>query len=131
MNICTCVAGAQLTGRLLISTIFIMAGLNKIGAYAGTQAYMESAGLPGMLLPVVILLEVGAGLAVLVGWQTRIAAFLLAGFSLLTAIAFHADFANQMQMIMFMKNLAIAGGLLFLVTSEAHIWSFDAKRKAA
>ena len=130
MNICTCVAGAQFTGRLLISTIFIMAGLNKIGAYAGTQGYMENAGVPGMMLPLVILLEVGAGLAVLVGWQTRIAAFLLAGFTLLTAVMFHADFGDQMQMIMFMKNLAIAGGLLFLVTGDTHIWSLDAKRKS-
>lgn len=121
-------AGTQLLGRVLISVIFIMAGINKIGAgYAGTQGYMESMGVPGMLLPVVIILEIAGGLMVLAGWQTRIAAFLLAGFTLVSAIIFHANFADQMQSIMFMKNLAIAGGLLFLVAGSVHTWSVDAR----
>jgi putative oxidoreductase len=121
-------AGTQLLGRVLISVIFIMAGINKIGAgYAGTQGYMESMGVPGMLLPVVIILEIAGGLMVLAGWQTRIAAFLLAGFTLVSAIIFHANFADQMQSIMFMKNLAIAGGLLFLVAGSVHAWSVDAR----
>ena len=98
--------------------------------YAGTQGYMESMGIPGALLPLVILLEVGGGLAILLGWQMRSAAFLLAGFSLLSALIFHANFADQMQSIMFMKNLAIAGGFLFLVTGETHAWSIDARRNA-
>ncbi len=105
-----------------------MAGINKLGAgYAGTQGYMESMGVPGVLLPVVIALEIGGGLAILAGWQTRVAAFLLAGFTLLSAIIFHANFADQMQSIMFMKNLAIAGGLLFLVAGATHEWSVDGK----
>ena len=118
----------QLAGRIMMSAIFIMAGINKIGAgYAGTQAYMESMGIPGILLPLVIVLEIGGGLAVLLGWQTRIAAFMLAGFSIISAVIFHANFADQMQSILFMKNIAMAGGLLFLVAGNAHQWSIDGR----
>lgn len=123
-------AGTQLFGRVLMSSIFIMAGINKISGYAGTQGYMESAGVPGALLPLVILLEIGGGLAVLFGWQTRIAAFLLAGFTMLSAVIFHANFGDQMQSILFMKNMAMAGGLLFLVAGGISAWSIDAKREA-
>ena len=130
MNNSTLNSATQLTGRVLMSFIFIMAGINKIGAYAGTQGYMESMGVPGMLLPLVILLEIGGGLALLLGWQTRIAAFLLAGFSIVSAIIFHANFADQMQSILFMKNIAIAGGLLFLVAGAEQQWSIDSKRTA-
>jgi len=123
-------SGTQLAGRALMSSIFLMAGINKISGYAGTQGYMESMGVPGALLPLVILLELGGGLAVLLGWQTRIAAFLLAGFSVLSAVIFHANFGDQIQSILFMKNLAMAGGLLFLVAGEKHNWSIDARREA-
>lgn len=122
-------AGTHTTGRALMSAIFIMAGINKIGGYAGTQGYMESAGVPGILLPLVIVLEIGGGLAILLGWQTRIAAFMLAGFSILSALVFHFSFGDQMQSILFMKNMAMAGGLLFLVTAGAGNWSVDALRK--
>ena len=112
-------------GRVFIAMIFIMAGLNKIGGYAATQGYMESVGVPGMLLPLVIVLEVLGGLAVLVGWQTRLAAFALAGFSLISAVIFHANFGDQMQMILFMKNIAIAGGFLFLVANGPGAFAVD------
>ena len=131
MNQSIAKAGTQLTGRILMSTIFITAGISKIGAYAGTQGYMESMGVTGALLPVVILLEIGGGLVVLLGWQSRIAAFLLAGFTVLSALLFHANFTDQMQSILFMKNLAIAGGLLLLVAGETHDWSIDAKHIAS
>ena len=124
-------ASTQLTGRVLMSSIFIMAGINKISGYAGTQGYMESMGVPGALLPLVILLQVGGGLAVLSGWHTRIAAFLLAGFCVLSALIFHANFGDQAQSILFMKNMAMAGGLLFLVSGGKHVWSIDAKREAS
>ena len=117
-------------GRLLLSLIFITSGLSKIGSFAGTQAYMESAGVPGLLLPVVIALEVLGGLAVVLGWHTRVAAFLLAGFSLLSAVVFHAKFGDQMQMIMFMKNLGLAGGFLILVAQGAGAYSLDARKNA-
>ncbi len=112
-------------GRVLIAAIFINSGISKISGYAGTQAYMESQGVPGALLPLVILVEVVGGLAVVVGWQTRIAAFLLAGFCLVSAVLFHLDFDNQMQAIMFMKNVAIAGGFLVLVAHGAGAFSID------
>jgi len=129
MNQATLNTGTHTTGRILVSAIFIMAGINKIGGYTATQGYMESVGVPGILLPFVIALEIGGGLAVLLGWQTRIAAFLLAGFSVLSALIFHLNFGDQMQSILFMKNLAMAGGLLFLVTTGAGNWSIDALRK--
>ncbi|VAW75403.1 Uncharacterized membrane protein, DoxX/SURF4 family [hydrothermal vent metagenome] len=128
MNTATLNNGTQLTGRVLMSAIFIMAGINKIGTgYAGTQGYMESVGLPGALLPLVILLEIGGGLAILLGWKMRIAAFLLAGFSIVSALVFHANFGDQMQSILFMKNMAMAGGFLFLVAGTTHGWSIDAR----
>lgn len=112
-------------GRFLIAFMFLMAGLSKISAYAGTQGYMEAMGVPGALLPLVILTEAGLGLAVIVGYKTRIAAFGLAGFSILSAIFFHADFGDQTQMTMFMKNITIAGGFLFLVAHGAGAYSLD------
>ena len=99
-------------GRLMIGGMFAMAGYSKIGAYAGTQGYMESVGLPGALLPLVIAFEIGAGLALIAGWQTRIIAFLLSGFTLMTALVFHFDLADQVQSLFFFKNVAISGGLL-------------------
>ena len=130
MNQSSLNAGTQLTGRALMSAIFIMAGINKIGAYAGTQGYMESMGVSGSLLPLVIVLEIGAGLAILLGWQARIAAFLLAGFTVVSALIFHADLADPTQSILFMKNMAMAGGLLLLVAGGIPAWSIDAMRNA-
>jgi len=112
-------------GRILMAQIFLLAGISKIGAYEGTQGYMESVGLPGMLLPLVIALEIGGGLALIIGWKARWAAAALAGFSVVSALIFHNNFADQMQMIMFMKNFAIAGGLLFLLAHGAGAYSLD------
>jgi len=112
-------------GRIFISLIFLLSGLNKISAYEGTQGYMEAMGIPGGLLPFTIIFEVGFSLAVIVGWQTRFAALALAGFSFITALLFHADFGDQIQSIMFMKNIAISGGFLFLVAQGAGVWSVD------
>ncbi len=117
-------------GRLFISFIFIMAGITKITGYAGTVGYMESQGVPGALLPAVILTELGFGILVLIGFKTRIAAFLLAGFTILAALFFHTNFAEQMQQILFMKNIAIAGGLLFLVANGPGILSIDNRQRS-
>lgn len=114
-----------LGGRVLIAAIFIMAGINKIGGYEGTQGYMEAMGVPGGLLPLVILLEVAGGLALLVGWRAREAAFLLAGFTILSALIFHNNMADQMQSILFMKNLAMAGGLLFVTAFGPGQWALS------
>jgi putative oxidoreductase len=116
---------SELTGRGLLSVLFLMSGLGKVGAYAGTAAYMSSLGVPAALLPVVIATEVLGALAIILGWQTRIAALLLAGFSLLSALVFHTHFADQIQTIMFLKNVSIAGGFLLLVANGAGPLSLD------
>ena len=104
-------------GRVLIAAIFLLSGLAKISGYAATQGYMDAMGVPGALLPVVIAFEIGAALAIIVGWQTRIFALLLAGFCIVSALIFHRNLGDQTQFIMFMKNLAIAGGFLFLAAN--------------
>ena len=116
---------ANTVGRVFIAAIFVISGLGKVSGYAGTQAYMEAMGVPGAMLPIVIALEVLGGLAIIVGWQTRIVAFLLAGFTIVSAIVFHSDFGDQMQQISFMKNIAIAGGFLFLVANGPGALSLD------
>ena len=118
-----------LAARVLLAQIFLVAGFGKLGAgYAGTQAYMEAMGIPGMLLPLVIALEIGGGLALIVGFMTRWAALALAGFAVVSAVIFHASFGDQTQAILFMKNLAMAGGLLLLYVQGAGSYSLDAKR---
>jgi putative oxidoreductase len=112
-------------GRVLLALIFVLAGLSKITDQAGTISYMASVGLPSYLLPLVILTEVGGGLLFLLGYQTRIVAILLAGFTLLTAIFFHHNFADQMQMTNFLKNLAIVGGFLYAFGFGAGQFSLD------
>jgi len=115
-----------LLARLFLGHIFLLAGINKIGAYEGTQGYMESMGVPGELLFLVIIVEIAGGLAVILGWQVRWASWALAGFTLVAALIFHTDFADQMQSIMFMKNVAIAGGFLALATAGAGAYSIEA-----
>ena len=125
---------AEVGARVLLATMFILSGISKLGSFAGTQAYMESTGVPGLLLPLVILLEVGAGLAIVVGLLTRFSALALAAFTLIAAVLFHADFANQMQMLLFMKNLTITGGLLLLAAYGGGSWTVDnllARRRQA
>lgn len=117
----------DLVGRLLIALIFVGAGYGKIGGYDATQQYMEAMNVPGGLLPLVILVELGGGLAIVLGFLTRFAALGLAIFSVMSAFLFHGNVADQMQQIMFMKNLAMAGGFLFLVGNGAGPLSIDAK----
>jgi len=115
----------ELAGRVLLALLFLLSGLGKLGAYGATAAYMSSIGIPGVLLPIVIATEVLGALAIVVGWKTRVFALLMAGFSLVTALAFHNNFADQTQMIMFMKNVSIAGGFLLLVANGAGATSID------
>jgi putative oxidoreductase len=115
----------ELTGRILIALIFVIAGYGKIGGYEATQAYMAATGVPGGLLPLVILTELGGGLLIILGLFTRYVAFALAGFSMVSGILFHAGSADQLQQILFMKNLAMAGGFLFLVVHGAGFISLD------
>ncbi len=121
-------------GRALLALIFITSGVGKIAGYEGTQGYMEMMGVPGALLPLVIVTELGGGLALLLGWQARIVALLLAGFTLLSGFLFHflpglgmEGMEAQGQMISFWKNVSIAGGMLMVVSLGAGAWSLDAR----
>lgn len=118
---------ALLAGRVLLALMFVMASWSKIGGYAGTQGYMEAMGVPGFMLPLVILLELGGGLAVVLGLFTRSLSVLLAGFTLMAAFIFHYQPAEQMQMLMFMKNVSVAGGFLALAAAGAGAFSVDAR----
>ena len=118
---------ALLAGRVLLALMFVMAGWSKIGGYAGTQGYMEAMGVPGFMLPLVILLELGGGLAVVLGLFTRSLSVLLAGFTLMAAFIFHYQPAEQMQMLLFMKNVSVAGGFLALAAAGAGAFSLDAR----
>lgn len=115
-------------GRVLMAVMFIQAGISKIFGYAGAQGYMELAGVPGVLLPLVILLEAGGGLAVLLGLFTRWSALLLAGFCVLAALLFHLKPDDQMQMISFVKNITIAGGFLVLAGAGPGALALDNRR---
>ena len=124
-------------GRALLAAIFLISGVQKIFGYAGTAGYMEAMGVPSILLPLVILVEVGGGLALLLGWHARTAAFLLAGFTLLSGLIFHLMPAlgaegqeAQMQMISFLKNVSITGGLLMVIALGAGPVSVAANRTA-
>jgi putative oxidoreductase len=118
----------NLIARIFLASLFLMAGISKLGAgYAGTQAYMDAMGVSPSLLPLVIILEIGGAIALIVGFKTKLTALLLAGFTLVAAILFHGNFADQMQSILFMKNMAIAGGLLALVSFGGGQIALDAK----
>lgn len=129
MNNPQIVNAAALLGRILMSAIFISAGYNKIGGFANSAAYMAKMGVPSWLLPVVIATELGGGLLILLGYQTRIVAFLLAGFSILAGLIFHYSVGDVPNMISFWKNLAIAGGFLGMVAHGAGAWSLDGQLK--
>lgn len=118
-----------LAARFLMSFIFIGAGYSKIGGYAGTAQFMQSMGVPGDLLPLVILLELGGGLALLAGFQTRVVSFALAVFCVVSGVIFHSG-PEQMQQIMLMKNIAMAGGLLAFTVFGAGRLSLDAEPRS-
>jgi len=120
-------ATLSLLGRIGLSLLFIISGWGKIAAYAATQGYMESKGLPGALLPLVILLELGGGLAIAAGLFTRWTALALAGFSVVSALIFHFQLSDQMQAIMFWKNFGLAGGFLLLAANGPGAYSLDAR----
>jgi putative oxidoreductase len=117
---------AALAGRLMLAVIFVQDGWMAITSYSGVQQYMESNGVSGQLLPLVIATELGGGLLVAFGLLSRIAAFGLAGFCLLTAFIFHHDLGDADQSIQFYKDIAIAGGFLMLVAFGPGAWSVDA-----
>jgi putative oxidoreductase len=118
----------ELFGRILLVTVFLLSGLGKLSAYEQTAGYMNAFGIPGALLPLVIGFEVLASVAIIIGWQVRAISLLLAGFTLLSALMFHFDFADQTQMVMFLKNVSISGAFLLLVVNGAGKFSLDARK---
>ena len=117
----------DLIGRIFISLVFLLSGINKIGNYEGTIEWMESIGVPDIFLIPAIILEIIAPILIIVGYKVKISASLLSIFCIATAIIFHNDFSNQMQFISFMKNIALAGGFLFIVVNGAKDFSLDKK----
>ena len=117
----------DLVGRILISSIFLLSGINKIQNYEASHSWMESLGVPGILLIPAIVLEVLAPILIIVGYQVKISAALLSIFCIATAVIFHTDFSNQMQFIAFFKNIGLAGGFLFLLIYGAKDFSLDKK----
>ena len=117
----------DLIGRVFISLVFLLSGLNKIGNYEGTVGWMESLGMPGVFLVPAIALEIIAPISIIIGYKVKISATLLSLFCITTAIIFHNDFSNQMQFISFMKNIGLAGGFLFLAINGAKDFSLDKK----
>ncbi|KJY89847.1 membrane protein [Pseudoalteromonas piscicida] len=117
----------SLFGRVGLSAIFILAAINKIQYFEGNAAYMASSGLPSELLPLVIAFELIGGLFILAGAFTQLTAIAFAGFSIVSALLFHFDLADQTQFLMFFKNIAMAGGFLALAVSGAGQFSIDSK----
>ena len=117
----------DLIARILISAVFLISGINKINQYEGTVQWMESFGVPGILIIPAIILEVIGSILIIVGYQTRITATIFSIFCISLAFIFHSDFSNQMQMVSFFKNLALAGGFLLLVVNGPGKISLDKK----
>jgi putative oxidoreductase len=118
------------TGRFLMAILFLMSGLSKLAAPAATIEYIASARLPFPVLGYFAALgvELGGGLLLLAGFHARIAAAVTAAFTIAAALAFHSNFADQNEMIHFLKNVALAGGLLQVVAFGAGPFSLDARR---
>lgn len=123
-------AGGLALGRLLLASIFILEGWSKLRGYDAAVTYMNRFGVPGALLPAVVALELGGGLMLAVGWQTRMAAAALAVFCVLAAALFHANLSDRNQLLHFEKDFALAGGLIVLAIAGAGRWSVDARGEA-
>jgi len=112
-----------LLGRLLLAYLFVVEGYGKITAYADVQAYMAQFGVSGSLLPLVILLELGGGILIMLGFFTRAVAVALGGFCILTPLIFHAGSGDEA--LQRWKDFAIAGGFLMLAAHGAGAWALD------
>ena len=105
----------DLVGRVFISLVFLLSGINKIGNYEGSIGWMESFGMPGIFLIPAIILEIVAPILIIIGYKVKIAAALLSVFCIATALIFHTDFSNQMQFVSFMKNISIWGVIVVII----------------
>ena len=117
----------DLVARILISALFILNGVFKISNYDGTVGWMEGFGIPGILLIPAIILEIVGPILIILGYKAKIAAGLLSLFCIATAVIFHNDFSDQMQLGSFFKNIALAGGFLFLFINGTKDFSLDKK----
>ena len=119
----------DLLGRILISALFLISAFNKVFNLDGSMGWMESFGVPGFLIFPAIVIEIILPILVIVGYQARIAAGVLATFCLLTAFIFHFDFSDQSQLVSFLKNFGLAGGFLFIVANGTKEWAVDREKK--
>ena len=119
----------DLIGRLFISALFLISAYNKVFNLEGSMGWMEGFGIPGFLIFPAIAVEIVLPILVIVGYQARIAAGVLAIFCLITAFLFHFDFADQSQLISFLKNIGLAGGFLFIVANGTKDWAVDREKK--
>ena len=117
----------DLLGRIFISVLFFLNGIFKIRNYDGTIEWMETYDLPGIMIIPAIIIEIIAPILIVIGYKTKIAATLLFLFCISTAFIFHNDFSNQMQLTAFLKNIALAGGFMFLIANGARAYSLDKK----
>ena len=116
-------------GRLLISALFLLSAYNKILSIDGTMSWMEGYSIPGILLYPTIALEIILPVFIIIGYNARLSAGLLAIFCVTTAFIFHYDFADQMQTIAFLKNIGLAGGFLFIVANGNKNWAVNREKK--
>ena len=119
----------DLIARFFISSVFLLSGYNKIFNFDQTISWMEGYGVPGLLLWPTIILEIILPILIIIGYKTQISAILLAIFSITTAIIFHTDFGNQMQIVAFLKNLGLAGGFIFIALNGPKDWAVDRTKK--
>jgi putative oxidoreductase len=124
------VDGSALVGRILLAAIFVLSGIGKVADPTGTIGYITAAGLPlpQLAFAGAALVELGGGIALVLGYRTQLAAAALAIFSVLASLSFHSNFGDQNQMIHFLKNFAIAGGLLQVIAFGGGRLSLDARR---
>jgi putative oxidoreductase len=119
----------DLLGRIFISSIFLLSGYNKIFNYTNTVSWMGGFGVPNFLLVPAIILEILFPILIIIGYRTQISAVILGAFCIVTAFIFHFDFSNQMQVIAFLKNFALAGGFMFIAVNGPKEWSIENKKK--
>tara|TARA_B100002003_G_C13580635_1_gene301250 strand:+ start:81 stop:452 length:372 start_codon:yes stop_codon:yes gene_type:complete len=119
--------GIEVLGRIFLSAIFLINGVGKIFNYEETIQYMENFNVPGNLIIPAIIVEILFPILLIIGYQTRFSALVLSLFTLTLAVIFHTDFSNQIQLISFLKNIAIAGGFLIIFARGAGKYSIDHK----
>jgi len=119
----------DLVGRIFISALFLISAFNKIFNLDGSIGWMEGFGVPGFLIFPAIAVEIILPVLVIVGYRARLAAGVLAVFCLMTAFLFHFDFADQSQLVSFLKNVGLAGGFLFIVANGTKDWAVDKEKK--